>query len=131
MQPLILFDGVCVLCCRWVNFLIRKDKKELFVFANLQSVSAEKALESFGLSTEDVQTVVYIKNNVCFLKSAAVLEILTDLGGCWKLFAIFKLVPGIVSDLFYSLIVRSRYKVFGKRESCIIPSQKIQKRFLT
>lgn len=131
MQPLILFDGVCALCCSWVHFLIRKDKKELLVFATLQSVSAKKVLESFGLSAVDVETVVYIKNNKYFLKSAAVFEILTDLGGCWKLFGIFKLVPGIVSDLFYSLIASSRYKVFGKRESCIIPSPKIQKRFLT
>lgn len=131
MQPLILFDGVCVLCSNWVHFLLRKDKREFFVFATIQSGGGKKMLESFGLNAEDVQTVVYIKNNNVFFKSVAVLEILTDLGGFWKLFAIFKLIPRIVNDLFYSLIVRSRYKVFGKRESCITPSPKNQKRFLT
>jgi predicted DCC family thiol-disulfide oxidoreductase YuxK len=130
-RPVILFDGVCNLCCNWVRFLIREDKKELFLFAQLQSGSAKRMLESFGLNSNDLESVVYIKNNICLQKSAAVLEILTDLGGVWKIVSIFKLIPSVIRDLVYSFIANIRYKVFGKRESCMFPSTKIQKRFLT
>lgn len=127
----ILFDGVCNLCCSWVHFLIRNDKKELFMFAQIQSESAKRVLKSFGLNANDIETVIYIKNNNCLQKSSAVLEILVDLGGWWKLFGVFKLIPKEIRDLLYNFIANVRYKVFGKRESCLMPSSKIQKRFLT
>ncbi|HEY6914615.1 MAG TPA: DCC1-like thiol-disulfide oxidoreductase family protein [Paludibacter sp.] len=130
-RPVILFDGVCNLCCNWVRFLIREDKKELFLFAQLQSGSAKRMLESFGLNSNDLESVVYIKNNICLQKSAAVLEILTDLGGVWKIVGIFKLIPSVIRDLVYRFVANIRYKAFGKRESCMLPSKKIQKRFLT
>jgi predicted DCC family thiol-disulfide oxidoreductase YuxK len=130
-SPLILFDGVCNLCCSWVQFLIRNDKREQFIFTSMQSDSGERILKSFGIIAKEVETVVYIKNNTCLQKSTAILEILTDLGGRWRLFGIFRLIPKTIRDLFYRLIASTRYKVFGKRESCIIPAPKIQKRFLT
>ncbi|HET7734203.1 MAG TPA: DCC1-like thiol-disulfide oxidoreductase family protein [Paludibacter sp.] len=130
-QRVILFDGVCNLCCYWVHFLIRNDKKELFLFAQLQSGSAKRILESLGLNSNDFETVVYIKNNICLQKSSAVLEILTDLGGVWKIVGVFKLIPNVIRDFIYRFIANIRYKVFGKRESCMLPSTKIQKRFLT
>ena len=130
-SSVILFDGVCNLCCNWVHFLIRKDKKELFLFAQLQSGSAKRILESLGLNSDNFETVVYVRKNICFQKSAAVLEILTDLGGAWRLVGVFKLIPRVVRDSIYHFVADIRYNVFGKSESCMIPSTKIQKRFLT
>lgn len=128
---IIIFDGICNLCCGWVQFLIREDKKEFFKFASLQSECAEGVLKPFGIVAKNSDTLIYIRGENCLQESTAVLEILTDLGGIWKLFGVFKLIPKTIRDQFYRIIASLRYKVFGKRENCIIPTTNIQKRFLT
>ena len=130
-QAVILFDGVCNFCCAWVLFLIKRDKKELFLFASLQSEVAEQLLKPFGVSNTELNTVIYIKNNTCLQQSTAALEILTDLGGIWRLWGIFKLIPEAVRNVFYRFIAGTRYKVFGKKDRCMVPSSKIRKRFLS
>jgi len=129
--PVILFDGICNLCCAWVQFLIRKDKKMKFKFASLQSDAGNRFLHSVGLTDRIPETVVYIKGNHFFLESTAVLEILKDIGGIWKLFVLLKVIPKIIRDSIYRFIAKKRYLYFGKRASCLLPTPENQKRFLT
>jgi len=129
--PLILFDGICNLCCWWVQFLIKIDSKAKFHFATLQSKMAQNILSSFENSTSELETVFYIKENRCFQKSAAILEILQDLGGIWVVFSIFKLIPIQIRNYLYKQLARKRYHIFGQRTSCMLPTPDIQKRFLS
>jgi len=129
--PLILFDGICNLCCGWVQFLIRQDKDRKFKFASIQSESGQKLLNSVGISTKIMETVIYLKGNQCFQKSSAVLEILNDMGGVWKIFVVFKLIPKPIMDGIYQFIAKKRYRYFGKRVTCYLPGAENQKRFLT
>jgi len=128
--PIILFDGVCNLCCGWVQFLIRMDKKAIFRFASLQSESGQKLLIRYGLPVEAMETVIYIKEQQYFSASAAVLEILKDLGGIWKMLLIFRLIPKKIRDSIYRYIAGHRYRIFGKRSSCMLATAETVKRFL-
>jgi len=130
-SPVILFDGICNLCCWWVRFLLKQDKKEKFRYASIQSVSGERLFKSAGLDNNTLKTIVYMKGNDVFIESAAVLEILKELGGIWVITGIFKQIPTSIRDNCYLFISKYRYKIFGKRSSCYIPTPENNKRFLT
>ena len=130
-SPVILFDGICNLCCWWVRFLLKQDKKEKFRYASIQSVSGERLFKSAGLDNNTLKTIVYMKGNDVFIESAAVLEILKELGGLWVITGIFKQIPTSIRDNCYLFISKYRYKIFGKRRSCYIPTPENNKRFLT
>lgn len=130
-HPVILFDGICNLCCGWVQFLIRKDKGMKFRFASIQSESGIKMLHSAGLSNRMMETVVYIKANQCYTESSAILEIIRELGGAWKIFSVLKIIPAPVRDKIYRFISKKRYGIFGTRSSCYLPTPENKKRFLT
>jgi len=118
-ENILLFDGFCNLCSRLVNFIIKRDKKSKFLFISLQSASGQSLLKKFGLSTDDFDSVVYIRSDKYFLKSSAILHILKELGGIWKLFFIFIIIPNFIRDFIYKIIAKTRYKIFGRHDSCI------------
>lgn len=128
--PVILFDGICNLCCGWVRFLIRRDKNRKFRFASIQSDAGKKLLDSAGLSHIEPETIVYLKDKQFYQESSAVLEILSDLGGMWKAAALFQLIPKAVRNGIYRFIARNRYRIFGTRSSCLMPTPENAKRFL-
>lgn len=130
-SPIIIFDGICNLCCWWVLFLIKRDTNAKFFFASLQSETGQRMLSSYGFRPSEMETVIYLKGNKCFQKSTAVLEILKDLGGIWSIFSLFKLIPKHIRDYVYQFIARKRYKFFGKRTTCLMPTSELQKRFLS
>jgi len=130
-NPIILFDGICNLCSGWVQFLIRKDTNMKFRFAPIQSISGQKLLHTSGHESSNMETLIYLKENDCFRESSAVLEILKDLGGLWTFASILKLIPVSLRNGFYRFIAKKRYRIFGKRTSCFIPTPENQKRFLT
>lgn len=130
MDRIILFDGLCNLCSRTVRFIIRHDKLEIFKFASLQSESGKALLKSHNLQSNKIDTIVFIRGNGYYLKSTAVLYILKDLGGAWRLLYGFIVIPKVIRDFFYDMIAKSRYKLFGKRDSCIMPDERIRDRFL-
>jgi len=130
-NPVILFDGICNLCSGWVQFLIRKDTNMKFRFAPIQSETGQRLLHTVGLENSNIETVIYLKENECFRESTAVLEILKDLGGLWTFASVLKLIPGTLRDGFYRFIAKKRYRFFGKRTTCFIPTPENQKRFLT
>ena len=117
-ENILLFDGFCNLCSRLANFIIKRDKKAKFLFVSLQSASGQSLLKNFGLPTDDFDSVVYIRSDKCFLKSTAILHILKELGGIWKLFYILIIIPNFVRDFIYKIIAKTRYKIFGRHDSC-------------
>jgi predicted DCC family thiol-disulfide oxidoreductase YuxK len=126
-ENIIFFDGVCSLCNSFVDFLIARDKKKIFRYGPLQG---HKAQERLPMSRVKLASVVYLKNGVMLTQSEAALEILSDLGGVWSLVTILKLIPHSVRDSVYSIIATNRYKWFGRRETCRLPSKEERSLFL-
>ena len=127
---LILFDGVCNLCSASVQCIIRHDPAAKFRFAALQSEIGREVLRSQGLDPTDLQTLMLIGDGKVFVRSDAAIEIASRLGGGWSVLKIFRFVPRVVRDGIYSTIARNRYRLFGRKEVCMIPSPEIQERFL-
>ncbi len=129
-ENILLFDGVCNLCNGMVNFIIRRDVKGKFKFASLQSEVGRSWMEKFGLSGKEFESFVLIKKDKYYLKSTAALKTLRELGGVWKIFYVFILIPRPLRDFLYDMIAKSRYKIFGKRDTCMIPTPELEARFL-
>jgi predicted DCC family thiol-disulfide oxidoreductase YuxK len=129
-RNIVLFDGVCNLCNCLVQFIIKRDPKATFSFAAIQSEMGQELLMQMKSHSDELNSVVYIRDENYFFKSSAILHIFKDMGGIWKLFYVFIIIPSFIRDSVYAVIARTRYKVFGKRETCMIPSADIQNRFL-
>ena len=130
-NPVIIFDGICNLCCGWIQYLIRIDKTMKFRFVSIQSERGQKLLNVIHENDKMTESIIYLKENKSFRESSAVLEILTDIGGVWKLIAVLKLIPKPIRNKLYQLIAKKRYHYFGKRTTCLLPSPENKKRFLT
>jgi len=131
VNKIILFDGVCNLCNASVNFIIRNDPHKLFKFAPIQSEFGHEILKKAGLSYNKLETLVLIENNEFFLKSTAALKIAKDLKGFWKAFYVFMIIPKPVRDFIYNLVAKNRYKLFGRKKSCMIPKKEVKERFVS
>ena len=129
--PVIIFDGICNLCCGWIHFLIHKDKNMKFRFATIQSETGQKVLNEVPENEKMMESIIYVKGNQYFRESSAILEILTDIGGFWKIFAVLKLIPKAIRDKIYQIIAKRRHRYFGKRTTCLLPTPENKKRFLT
>ena len=129
-HSIIFFDGVCNLCNGFVQFVIRRDKSAKFKFASLQSEAAENTLKAFNFPLDELRTIVLFQNGKIFLRSRAVLRIASQLGGAWKLAALLYVFPSFFSDAVYNLISKYRYKLFGKKDSCMIPTPELKSRFV-
>lgn len=129
MRRIILFDGVCNFCDSSVQFIIKRDPNGAYQFAPLQGETGRKLLKEFDLK-ENLDSIVYIEDDRFYKKSAAALRICRNLSGAWRLFAIFKIIPTPIRDIFYDIFAQNRYKWFGKKDSCMIPSPEIRSRFL-
>ncbi len=127
---LVLFDGICNLCNASVLFIISHDPEAKFSFASLQSDAGQLALSRFKLPTADFDSFVYIRTGTVYQRSTAALYVLKDIGGLWKLMYVFMLVPRPLRDWVYDFIAHYRYRLFGKRESCMMPTPDLKKRFL-
>jgi predicted DCC family thiol-disulfide oxidoreductase YuxK len=128
--PIVLFDGVCNLCNGSVLFLIKKDKKNLLRFASLQSSVGQEILQKFNLPTTEFNSFVLVANERVYLRSSAALKTASYLGGLWLFFQIFWIVPKFVRDLVYDFIAKNRYKWFGKKSECMMPTPELKARFL-
>ena len=129
-EPVILFDGVCNFCDHSVQFVIRHDKLDTFKFASLQSNVGQDLLKKYNLPTENFDSFVLIRNNKCYQKSTAALQVCRGLGGLWKILYLLIVIPRPLRDRFYNLVAKNRYKWFGKKDQCMIPSPEVRKRFL-
>lgn len=129
-QPVLLFDGVCNLCNSSVQFIIKNDKKGKFKFASLQSDYGQKAIKDYNLGDENLKTVILIANGKAYKKSTAALEVAKRMDGLWPLLYIFWIVPYPLRDLIYNWVANNRYKWFGKKDQCMIPSPALKDRFI-
>ncbi|RXJ04141.1 thiol-disulfide oxidoreductase DCC family protein [Anaerobacillus alkaliphilus] len=128
-KAVVLFDGVCNFCNSSVQFIIERDQKGYFQFASLQSEIGQKLVAEYGVPKQ-IESLVLIEGGQYYLKSTAALRICRKLSGFWKALSIFLIVPSLVRNIFYDFIARNRYKWFGKKTACTLPSPEIRKRFL-
>jgi len=127
---IILFDGVCNFCNSSINFIIDHDPEKHFKFAPLQSDIGQEILRNFSKNTEDFDSVFLLKNNTLYQKSEAALEITKHLSGFWKYLSIFKILPAFFLNFFYDIVAKNRYRIFGKSDSCRMPTTELKERFL-
>lgn len=130
-KKIILFDGVCNLCNNAVNFIIERDKKDVFRFASLQSEIGKKLSSERGIDSEEMDSMLLIEPGVAYYqRSTAALEISKDLSGGYSLLKHLSFLPEGFRDSIYNLIAQNRYKLFGKKESCMIPTAELKAKFL-
>ena len=130
-KHLLLFDGVCNLCNGAVNFIIDRDKQQQIVFASLQSELGQQILQQYHPSKKDFKSMVLLREGKISLKSNAVLEISKKLSGAWPLLYALKIVPRFVRDWIYEVISVNRYKWFGRKDQCRVPTADIRNRFVS
>ena len=129
-KAVILFDGVCNLCNSSVQFVIKHDKKQHFVFAALQSDVARELLLQYPKKIIKKDSIILLKNNNIYTESTAALLIAKEFGGFWKIFQVFWIVPKYFRDMIYRFVAKNRYRWFGKRDVCMIPTEKMIDRFI-
>jgi predicted DCC family thiol-disulfide oxidoreductase YuxK len=130
-QPVVLFDGICNLCNWSVQFIIKHDPQGRFRFASLQSTSGQQLLALHGIHTQAIDSLVLIVGSHWYARSIAALEIARRLAWPWPLVYALVIVPRPLRDWAYDLIARNRYRWFGRKETCIVPTPALRDRFLS
>jgi predicted DCC family thiol-disulfide oxidoreductase YuxK len=129
-NPIILFDGVCNFCNGAVNFIIKHDRKKAFRFTPLQSDAGQALLQQYGLPTNELKSFVLIEKGKAYKKTTAALRVANYFSPYWRWTNLFWILPSPVRDVAYNIIAKYRYKWFGKKEECMIPSSEFRSRFL-
>jgi predicted DCC family thiol-disulfide oxidoreductase YuxK len=129
-SPIVLFDGVCNVCNGGVNFIIDHDAGGRIRFAALQSDAGQELLGRFGLSRTALDTLVLVEGDRVSLRSTAALRIARYLDGWWRYLSALLLVPAFLRDPAYDLLAGNRYRWFGKRDACRVPTPAVRARFL-
>ena len=130
LQPLLLYDGVCLLCNGLIKFVLKADKKGKIYISPLQSEYAARRLEGTEIIPEDLDRVVLIANDEFYTSSRAVLELFGLLGFPYQILYIFRIVPSFIRDAVYRWIARNRYRWFGKADACLLPDKRFMDRFI-
>jgi len=128
-HPIVFFDGVCAMCNRFVDLVLRADKRDTFRFAPLQGETARRVLADLPPDPER-WSMVYLDERGLHDQSDASLEVYRRLGGAWRLLAAARLIPRRLRDPLYRVIARNRYRWFGRRDSCRVPTEQERRRFL-
>ena len=129
-QHIILFDGICNLCNGVVQFIIKRDKNATYFFTSLQSESGQSILKEHNLPLDSFDSFIYITKGKIYQKSTAALHIARNLDGLWPALYVFIIIPRPVRDFFYKLVADNRYRLSGKRDSCMMPTPELKRRFL-
>ncbi|MCF8714382.1 DUF393 domain-containing protein [Joostella atrarenae] len=131
-KKIILFDGVCNLCNSSVQFVIKRDKKDVFRFASLQSEVGQRMLKERSIDSSQTDSIVLIEPNVAYYtRSSAAIEIAKEIGGLWSLLSVFNyILPESIRDSIYNFIAKNRYKWFGKKENCPLPTAEEKAKFI-
>lgn len=130
-KRIVIFDGICNFCNWAVNFIIKRDKENIFIFAPSQSRAGKDIIDRHKLKKSGVETIILINDGNIFTKSEAVLEIFKYLGGGCKYFRVLKIFPRKFRDWGYTIFSKYRYRIFGKRIVCMVPTDELKDRFLT
>ena len=129
-HSIILFDGVCNLCNGAVNFVIKRDPRNVFKFTPLQEKKGVLLLKKHAVDSRKLDSIVLIENGNVYIKSSAALRIAKKLSGLWPLFFVLLIIPSFIRDGVYDFIAKNRYKWFGKKEQCMIPTPGFREKFL-
>jgi predicted DCC family thiol-disulfide oxidoreductase YuxK len=130
-KKIILFDGVCNLCDSAVQFVIKHDKKDVFRFVALQSELGQEILKHIGINPKNIDSIILYEPGVAYYyKSSAAIQIAKSLGGFFHFGTVFKIIPAGISNQLYDYIAKNRYKWYGKKESCMIPTEELKSKFL-
>lgn len=130
-KKIILFDGVCNLCDSTVQFIIKHDKNDIFRFVALQSELGEKIIKHIGLDRSKTDSIILYEPGHSYLyKSEAAFKIANDLGGIYPLISIFSILPKWLTNKVYDYIARNRYKWYGKKDECMLPTPEMKAKFL-
>lgn len=130
-NPVILFDGVCNFCNGAVNFTIKRNKDKTIKFAPLQSEAGRELVKQYGLPENDMRSFLFIENEKMYNRSTAALRVCRHLKGLWPLCYGFIIVPPFIRNGVYDFIAKNRYKWFGQKEECMVPSADVRARFLS
>lgn len=128
--PVLVFDGVCLLCSRWVHFVLRHDRAGRIRFASMQSAPGRALFERFGVDPEDPSSLLYVVDGQGFTDSEAILRVLGGFGGPWRLTAVCRVLPRRLRDAAYRALARNRYRWFGRSQQCFMPAPEQAARFL-
>lgn len=129
-KPIILFDGICNLCNGVVQFIINHDPENKFLFASLQSDAGQQLLKQFNLPSENFNSFILVQNNKVYNKSTGALKVARQIKGAWSWLYIFIIIPKFIRDTVYAWVGKNRYKWFGKKDACMIPTPELKARFL-
>lgn len=130
MAGVIVFDGVCALCSRWVRFLLRFDRQQRYCFAAMQGTHGRALLREHGLDPDDPLSFLLLEDSRAWTDTDAIVRVLVGLGGLWRLAAVLRAVPRPLRDRAYRALARNRYRWFGRHDSCFLPSAEQARRFL-
>jgi predicted DCC family thiol-disulfide oxidoreductase YuxK len=125
----ILYDGVCVFCSRWVRFVAARDTQRRFRFTAIQSGYGTHLAQAFGINPDDPDTNAVIHGGKAFFKSDAALTVLSNLPG-WRWVRALRAIPKPLRDAVYNLVARNRYRIFGKYEACFVPDEELRARVM-
>ena len=130
-KSIILFDGVCTLCNASIDFILKRDHKNRFLVGALQEPTSKKVLANFQVDPSYLDSLVLVENGKIYFRSTAALRIAKRLGGGWPLFYFFIFLPAFLRDPVYDWIGKNRYRWFGKKSTCRIPSAEERQKFLS
>ena len=130
LPDVVLFDGLCNLCSRSVQFIIKHERAGLLQFAAGQSPAGVKLLRSIGFDPKDVKTFVLIADGRPYAKSDAAIRVAVRFRGVWSLLAFFRIIPRPIRDWMYDVVAAKRYQWFGRRDTCFVPTPELAARFI-
>lgn len=128
-KPLLLFDGMCNLCTGSVQFIIKRDPTAKLSFAALQSKVGQHILEQFNLPQNELKSLVFYENGKVYTRSTGALRVAKHLSGLWPLLYVLMLFPRFIRDAVYDWVGRNRYRWFGKKTTCWMPTPELNSRF--
>ena len=129
-SPVLFFDGVCNLCTRAVQFVLKHDEKQRFLFASLQSANGMAAQQAVMSAKGKTDTLILLHKNKYYTRSDAALRTAGLLGGAWRILTALLIFPAFARNWVYNIISRNRYKWFGRQDKCMVPTPELRQRFL-
>lgn len=129
-RPVVVFDGVCVLCNGWVRFLLRHDRQQRYRFAAMQTESGRALLARHGLDPDDPASFLLVENGQAWKDTDAIVRVVDSLGGLWRMVHALRVLPPPLRDRLYRVVARNRYRWFGRHDACLLPPTGNEGRFL-
>jgi predicted DCC family thiol-disulfide oxidoreductase YuxK len=129
-KQILYFDGLCNLCEGTVQFLLKRNCKKNILFASLQSNAGQLMLKHFNLPQDELFSLIFIDDETVYIKSKGALRITKYLNGIWPMLYLLTVIPAFISDAVYNWIAKNRYKWFGKKTECLLPTPELKSRFL-